>query len=202
VSPYRVRVEVIVDVSLKVKVKSAISNQTRPTTQRSAISPPQRALHLGVTHSISRISGLDVSRDLSRRAKRLGATTGDLDLRARDVELGRGAGVVDAELLDAEEVLTRSDARGDGDGVSGYDACQLKVLASRHMCGLQLGERTFQVPLGLSAVECRADFFNLGPVRGAVGCCGAVNFGHVEADWALVVDGLVCGEGYGGSSGD
>jgi hypothetical protein len=46
-----------------------------------------------------------VSRDLDGGGRAAGATSSDLDLGARDVELRRRAGVVDAELLDAEEVL-------------------------------------------------------------------------------------------------
>jgi hypothetical protein len=66
-----------------------------------------------------------MSRDLGRRAKGLGTTASNLELRARNVELGRRAGVVDAELLNTEEVLAWGDTRGDGDGVSGCDTCQL-----------------------------------------------------------------------------
>jgi hypothetical protein len=64
-----------------------------------------------------------VSGNLDRGRQGLGTTTSDLDLSARDVELGRRAGVVDSELLDADEVLAGGNARRDGDGVCGYSAC-------------------------------------------------------------------------------
>lgn len=60
-----------------------------------------------------------MSRDLGRRRQGLGTTTSDLDLRASDVELGWRAGVVDTELLHAEEVLAWGDARRNGDRVCG-----------------------------------------------------------------------------------
>lgn len=59
-----------------------------------------------------------MSGDLGRRRHGLAAAAGDLELRAGNVELGSAAWVVDAELLDAEEVVTRGDAGGEGDGVS------------------------------------------------------------------------------------
>jgi hypothetical protein len=100
---------------------------------------------------------------------------------------------VDAELFDAEEVFAWGDARGNGDGVSGCDTCQLHI--SESTCAESvIGMHTFQVPLGLSSVESRANLLDLGPVGRAVGCCGAVHFGHVEADRALMVHGLVRSE--------
>ena len=68
---------------------------------------------------VARVGALDVAGDLSRRRGLSGAATSDLDLSARDVELGRAAGVVDAELLDTEEVLSSGDLGGDGGGVCG-----------------------------------------------------------------------------------
>lgn len=47
------------------------------------------------------VGRLDMSRNLGGRGEGLGATTGDLDLSAGDVELRWGAGVVNCELLDA-----------------------------------------------------------------------------------------------------
>lgn len=62
--------------------------------------------------SVSRISDLDVTRDRNT-AERLAAATGDLDLSARDVELGGTAGVrvVNGKLLDAEKVFACRNTR-------------------------------------------------------------------------------------------
>ena len=49
------------------------------------------------------------------------ATTSNLELCAREVELGNTAGVVNSELLDAEEVLSSGELRWDGNGVSDCD---------------------------------------------------------------------------------
>ena len=62
---------------------------------------------------VSRIRSLDGAWDLGSRARRRAAASGDLDLCAADVELGRAAGVVNRERLDAEEVLSIGDALGD-----------------------------------------------------------------------------------------
>lgn len=72
--------------------------------------------------------------DLCRWAESLGATTGNLDLRAGNVELfgklasihlmvfftylRRRSWVMNTELLDTEEVFARRDAGGDGGRVS------------------------------------------------------------------------------------
>jgi len=56
-------------------------------------------------------------RNLGGRGEGLGAATGDLDLSAGDVELRWGAGVVNRELLNAEQVLAGSNTRGDSDSV-------------------------------------------------------------------------------------
>ena len=66
---------------------------------------------------VARVSALDVAGDLSSGRGLSGAAASDLDLSARDVELGRAAGVVDTELLDAEEVLSSGDLGGDSGGV-------------------------------------------------------------------------------------
>ena len=55
-----------------------------------------------------------MSGNLGGRRRATAATTSDLQLCARDVELGRAAGVVDTELLDAEEVLSSGDLVGYG----------------------------------------------------------------------------------------
>ena len=57
---------------------------------------------------------LDSGRGVAR------ATTSDLDLCARDVELGNSARVMNSELLDAKEVFSCRDLRWNGNGVSGY----------------------------------------------------------------------------------
>lgn len=53
------------------------------------------------------------------------AAAGDVDLRAGDVELSTtgGAGRVQANVLEADQVLAGGDARGDGD-VEGRLACE------------------------------------------------------------------------------
>jgi hypothetical protein len=66
---------------------------------------------------VAGVGRLDVSRDLSGGREGLASAASDLDLRARDVELRGRAGVVDTKLLDAEQVLAGSNARGNGDGV-------------------------------------------------------------------------------------
>lgn len=73
---------------------------------------------------VATVGGLDVTGDLDGRGWVARASTGDLDLRARDVELWGRSGVVDAELLNAEQVLSSSDLRWDGDGVG---ACLMLV---------------------------------------------------------------------------
>lgn len=60
--------------------------------------------------SIARISSLDVSWDLSRWCKALGAPARDAYLCTADVELGSAAGVMDGQLFDAKEVVAGRDA--------------------------------------------------------------------------------------------
>lgn len=59
------------------------------------------------------IRRLHVARNLHAWAERFGAATRNLDLGAGDVELRRRSWVVNAELLDAEEVFARCNARRD-----------------------------------------------------------------------------------------
>ena len=79
--------------------------------------------------SVARVGRLDVSRNLGCGRESLGTAASNLELSARDVELRWGAGVVDGELLDAEQVLASSDARGNCDGVVVYK--KLVVLRVR-----------------------------------------------------------------------
>jgi hypothetical protein len=79
-----------------------------------------------------------VAGDLDGGGWAAGAATSDLELRAREVELRWRAGVVDTELLDAEQVLSCRDLAGDSDRVS---------------CA--------QIPLGLSRGEVRANLLDL-----------------------------------------
>jgi hypothetical protein len=116
------------------------------------------------------------------------AATGDLQLRAREIELGRRSRVVDAELLDAEEVLAGGDLAGDGHRVCGCPC------VSRESRSLREKVRTAQIPLGLAGGEVRANLLDLEPVTGAVCSGSAVDFGHIEGDGTLVVNGLVCCE--------
>jgi len=67
---------------------------------------------------VAGVCGLDVSGNLDSGRGVARASTSDLDLCARDVELGNRARVVDSELLDAKEVLSCRELRWDGGGVS------------------------------------------------------------------------------------
>lgn len=58
-----------------------------------------------------------MSGNLGSWGESLAAAACDLDLGAGDVELRRGAGVVDGKLLDTEQVFAGSNTRRDGDGV-------------------------------------------------------------------------------------
>jgi hypothetical protein len=69
--------------------------------------------------SVTRIGRLDMARDLGDRGRATWAATGDLELRAREVELRWRTGVVDAELLNAEQVVASGDLVGDSDSVWG-----------------------------------------------------------------------------------
>lgn len=66
---------------------------------------------------VAGVGRLDVSGDLGGGREGLASAASDLDLRARDVELRGRAGVVDTKLLDTEQVLAGSNARGNSDGV-------------------------------------------------------------------------------------
>lgn len=68
---------------------------------------------------VAGVGALDMAGDLGSGRGLSAASSSDLDLSARDVELGRAAGVVDAELLDTEEVLSSGDLGGNGGGVGG-----------------------------------------------------------------------------------
>jgi hypothetical protein len=72
-----------------------------------------------------------VSGDLSAGALKTGAATSDLDLTAANVELGRGARVVDTNLLDAEQVLAGSNAVGDRDIVCRCGVSEIYSSLSR-----------------------------------------------------------------------
>lgn len=49
-----------------------------------------------------------------------GATSSDLDLRARDVELRNATGIVNSKLLNAQEIFSCWDLGGNRYGVGGY----------------------------------------------------------------------------------
>jgi hypothetical protein len=66
-----------------------------------------------------------MSRNFYCRRRLSAAATGDLQLRAGEVELRRRSRVVDAELLNAEEVLSSGDLVGNGHRVC---ACQLLAV--------------------------------------------------------------------------
>jgi hypothetical protein len=68
---------------------------------------------------VARVRALDVSRNLCSRRRLARAAASDLDLSASYVELGWAARVMDAELLDTEEVLSSRNLGGDSGGVSG-----------------------------------------------------------------------------------
>ena len=69
--------------------------------------------------SVSRIRLLEGTGN-ANTARDPGSASSDLNLSAADVELRdtAGIGVVDTELLDAKQVVTRSNARGDLDAVA------------------------------------------------------------------------------------
>lgn len=81
---------------------------------------PRNNVAVEVVVDVSGVAGvgrLDVSGDLSGGREGRASAAGDLDLRARDVELRGRSGVVNTHLLDTEQVLAGSNARGNGDGV-------------------------------------------------------------------------------------
>jgi len=81
---------------------------------------PRNSVRAEVVVDVGRVTGicrLDESRDLGRGARRRASTTDNVDLCAADIELRRTAGVVDAERLDAQQVLAAGDALGDVVGV-------------------------------------------------------------------------------------
>jgi len=81
--------------------------------------------HIGSVPWISRLEG---PWDLDNRRGRFGPCGArDVDLGAADVELRRAAGIMDAEGLDAQQVLAVGDALGDVVGV--------------RLCGLSVGSR-------------------------------------------------------------
>ena len=149
--------------------------------------------------SVARVGRLDVSGNLSSGRQGFGATAGDLELGASNVELGRGAGVVDAELLDAEKVLASGDARWDVDRVCSYETVSSTISITWVSLKMK-GMRTAQIPLGLSATEGRANLLDLRPVRATISRLGAVHLGHVEADRTLVVHSLIGSERHRGTS--
>ena len=137
-----------------------------------------------------------MSRD-GNAAEGLAATSSNLHLCARDVELRRATRVVDAELLDTEQLFARRNTRGNLDFV-----------------GLR------EVPRGGTAGEGRTNLLDLEPRGGAVSGGGGADLGHVtgfllakcsphietesdvQSDWALVVNGLVRSEGDAGAGSD
>jgi hypothetical protein len=137
-----------------------------------------------------------VAGDLGDGRRPSGAATSDLELSARNVELGRAARVVDAELLDAEEVLSSGDLGGDGGGVGGWNG------VSNGPGRYSSAQLTTHVPLGLATREGGANLLDLEPVGGSI--CGGSrgDLCHVEGNGALVVDGLVRSEGDGRAGSD
>jgi hypothetical protein len=88
------------------------------------VSDTNAATHIG---SVARVGRLEGTGDLDDRAGRLGPRGArDVDLGAADVELRRAAWVVDAERLDAQQVLAVGNALGD---VVGVRDCGLLVGA-------------------------------------------------------------------------
>jgi len=126
--------------------------------------------------SVTGVGGLDVSGNLDSGRGVARATTSDLDLCARDVELGNSARVVNSKLLDAKEVISCRDLRWDGDGIGGY------VGVSDTSPRPQSAQLTCKVPGSLTSREGRANLFDLEPVAGAV--CGSCRGGlsHIEGD--------------------
>lgn len=146
--------------------------------------------------SVTGVGRLDVPGNLGSRREGLGATASDLDLSARDVELRGRAGVVDAELFDAEQVLASSDARGDSDGVVVYvNVSQGTVQTITKM------KPTLQVPRSLATRESGANLLDLDPVARTIRAGCAADLGQVEGNRSLVVDSLIgCKSDRGASS--
>jgi len=111
---------------------------------------------------VTRVSGLDVAWDLGRNRGLAGTSSSNLDLRARNVELGWRAGVVDAELLDAEEVLAGGNLARNGDGV-----CGCAVISIRSVI-LTSELHTTHIPLGLAGGEVGTDLLDLEPISRAI----------------------------------
>jgi hypothetical protein len=103
---------------------------------------------------------------------------------------------VDADLLNAEQVLASSNAAGDGDIVGG---CAILVIRP---VSVSIDELTLKVPRSLVAGEGGANLLDLDPVGRAVSAGSAGDLAQVERDRALVVDSLVSGEGDLGASSD
>lgn len=81
------------------------------------------ALEIGLVDvgSVAGIGRLDVARNLNGGGWVSAASSSDLDLSAGNIKLGWAAGVVDAELLDAKQVLSGGELRGNGNGVGGCE---------------------------------------------------------------------------------
>lgn len=141
--------------------------------------------------SVSAISRLDVSGNLSGRRRLPAAAASDLELSAGDVKLRWATRVVDTELLDAKKILSSRNLRGDGNGVGG---CEHVSSVCRAVCEVAL---TAQIPCGLAAGEGRANFLDLEPVARTIGCRSCIGLGHVKRHGALVIDGLIRSEGDG-----
>ena len=79
---------------------------------------------------VARVSGLEGARDGHGRARVAAAAARDGDLRAGDVELrdARRPGVVDAEGLDADQVVARGDAARDRERVGAWEELEAERL--------------------------------------------------------------------------
>lgn len=145
---------------------------------------------------------LERAGDGNSRAGRAGAAARDLHLGARDVEL-RDAGrprVVDAKLLDAQQVLAGGKAVGDGHVVR-----RLEVpgrLAIGELLGFGQSTDLSEKMRSGGSTYSGSDVLDLEPRRAAVRRRGVVDLRHVERDGALVVHGDVGSESDGAASSD
>lgn len=85
--------------------------------------------HIG---GVAGVGSLEAARNQARGGGRLVAAAGDVDLRAADVELGRAAGVVDAERLNTQQIFAVGDAFGDVGGVRDWRVSGLTTGTAGH----------------------------------------------------------------------
>lgn len=129
------------------------------------------------------VSRLVSAGEADERAGRAAAAASNLDLSAGDVELSTagGASRVQRNVLDTEEIFTRGQALGDGDGDLAL-ACAICVSGDRSM--RILPQHTIRGPAESASGDHGTLLEDLEPyVATAVPGCGSLsarNLGHVE----------------------